>query len=428
MAENVFDVIVVGAGYSGLAASYHLKKYGLDHVIFERGRIGESWSSQRWDNFRFNSTNQLNVLPGEKIPADPDKFGTASEFVFALNKYVSEHHLPVRENSNVISIEKPADVFVVSVFSGSGIKKCFSKQVLIASGVANEVKFPAVADHVSKRILSFHTGQYKNAGQLPAGAVLVVGGAQSGIQIAEDLINEGREVYLSTSEVGRIPRWYRGKDIFYWVKDLKLYDIKAEELEDTRLLDLRPPHVAGTSLTGRDSLSLQSLAKRGAVILGKMNKADNEKVFFQDNAAAHVKFADDFSDKIKRTIDERINALHLTAPPAHYDEADLPDVNSSCASNITSLDLKENNINSIIWATGFDHDLSYIKLPVFDDQEKLKHKDGIPEFPGIYFLGYPWLRARKSPILFGIIEDVKFIVDNLYKYSKMNFQSEQVSI
>lgn len=428
MAENVFDVIVVGAGYSGLAASYHLKKYALDHVIFERGKIGESWSSQRWDNFRFNSTNQLNVLPGEKKPADPDKFGTASEFVFALKKYVSEHHLPVNENSKVISIEKPADVFVVSVFSGSGIKKCFSKQVLIASGVANEMRFPAFADNVSKRILSFHTGQYKNAGQLPAGAVLVVGGAQSGIQIAEDLINEGREVYLSTSEVGRIPRWYRGKDIFYWVKELKFYDIKAEELEDTRLLDLRPPHVAGTSLTGRDSLSLQSLAKKGAVILGKMNKADSEKVFFQGNAAAHVKFADDFSDKIKRTIDERINALHLTAPPAHYDEADLPDVNSSCASNITSLDLKENNINSIIWATGFDHDLSYIKLPVFDEQGKLKHKDGIPEFPGIYFLGYPWLRSRKSPILFGIIEDVRFVIDKLYERSKENFTSVLIEI
>ena len=423
MTETVFDVIVVGAGYSGLAASYHLKKHGLHHIIFERGRIGESWCSQRWDHFRFNSTNKLNVLPGDDPePKDPDLFGSAAGFVSALEQYVRTHQLPVKENSKVISIEKPADIFVVSVLCGAEIKKYFCRQVLVASGVANEIRIPPLADHVSKRTRSFHTGQYKNADQLPAGDVLVVGGGQSGIQIAEDLINQGRKVYLSTSEVGRIPRWYRGRDIFYWVKELRLYDVKAGELEDPKLLDLRPPHVSGTSLSGRDSLSLQSLAKRGAVILGKLNKVDNENLFFEDNATAHVKFADDFSNKMKRTIDEQISVLRLHAPAAHYDEADLPDLDASCASKVTILDLKENNINSIIWATGFDHDLSYLKLPVFDDKGKLKHKDGIPEFRGLYFLGYPWLRSRKSPILFGILEDVKFVIDKLYECSKENYK------
>lgn len=429
MAEIVFDVIVVGAGFSGLAASYHLKKYGLYHIIFERGKIGESWCSQRWDNFRFNSTNRLNILPGEDPePTDPDSFSSAHSFVASLEQYVKTFQLPVVENSKVISIEKPADVFVVSVLYDGEIKKYFCKQILVASGVANEIRRPLLADRVSKRIVSFHTGQYKNADQLPMGDVLVVGSAQSGIQIAEDLINEGRKVYLSTSEVGRIPRWYRGKDIFYWFKDLKFYEVKVEELTDPKLLDLRPPQVAGTSLTGRDSLSLQSLAKRGAIILGKMKDAKNEMVFFEDNAAAHVKFADDFSDRIKRTIDEQIAALNLSAPPPHYDEADIPDVDASCASKITSLDLKRNNINSIIWATGFDHDLSYIKLPVFDEKGSLKHKDGIPVFPGIYFLGYPWLRSRQSPILFGIIVDVEFIVEKIYKDSKEIFYSSSVRI
>jgi putative flavoprotein involved in K+ transport len=159
-----------------------------------------------------------------------------------------------------------------------------------------------------------------------------------------------------------------------------------------------------------------------------MCTADSNTVFFQDDAAQHVKFADEFSQKIKKMIDDYIIENNLSAPPAHYDEADIPDNAASCASKITSLDLKENNINTIIWSTGFDHDHSYIKLPVFDDKGKLIHKDGIPEFPGLYFLGYPWLRTRKSPILFGIIEDVKFVVDKLYNYSKENFRSATIEI
>jgi putative flavoprotein involved in K+ transport len=428
MQNKVFDVIIVGAGYSGLAASYHLKKYGLDHIIFERGRIGESWLSQRWDNFRFNSTNKLNVLPGEDPePENPDVFGTVPEFVSALEKYVSKHQLPVVENSKVISIEKPGEFFVVTVSSNNVLNNYLCKQVLIASGAANEIRIPSIAKKISKDIIQLHTCEYKNANQLPEGNILVVGGAQSGIQIAEDLLHAGRKVFLSTSCVARIPRWYRGKDIFYWVMDTKFYDIKAEELEDPKMLEFRPPHVSGTG-SGKESLSLQSLAKQGAIILGKLDDAKNNKVFFQANAAMHVKFADEFSQKIKKMIDDHINENKLFAPPPHFDEADMPDVDASCASAITSLDLKENHIETIIWSTGFNADYSYIKLPVFDSEGKLKLKDGIPTYPGLYFLGYPWLRSRKSPILFGIIVDVEFVVEKIYSYSKENLKSISAEI
>ena len=422
MTEPLLDVIVVGAGYSGLVASYHLNEYGLSHIIFERGKIGESWLSQRWDSFRFNSTNKLNVLPGEDPdPADPDSFSSATAFVSTLEQYAKIYQLPVSENSKVISIEKPGEFFVVQVSSNNFIKNYFCKQVLIASGAANEIRIPSLAKNISKDIRQLHTSEYKNTGQLPAGAVLVVGGAQSGCQITEDLLNAGRKVYLSTSMVGRIPRWYRGRDIFYWVKETKFYDIKADEIKDPKILELRPPQVSGTG-NGKESMSLQSLSKQGAVILGKMNNANDSTVFFQQDAAQHVKFADEFSQKIKKMIDDYIIENNLSAPPAHYDEADIPDVDASCASTIASLDLKENNINTIIWSTGFDHDLSFIKLPVLDEKGKLILKDGIPEFRGLYFLGHPWLRTRKSPILFGIMEDAKFIVDHLYNCSKENLK------
>jgi putative flavoprotein involved in K+ transport len=418
MSGTVLNVIVAGAGFSGLSASYHLKKYGLTHIVFERGRIGESWRSQRWDNFRMNSSNKLNVLPGVNYEAaSADLFGTAPKLVSSFEEYVSTHQLPVLENSTIISIEKDRDLFSVVVSSDGLIKNCSCRQVIIASGAANEIKIPSLAANISKKIKQLHTSEYRNADQLPEGAVLVVGSAQSGIQITEDLLAAGRKVYLSTSCVARIPRWYRGKDIFYWIMDTKFYDIKAEELEDPKLLELRPPHVSGTG-SGRDSLSLQLLAKKGAVILGKMDGAEQIKVFFQPNAAMHVKFADEFSQKIKTMIDEFISKNNLPAPPPHYDEADISDTNASCASSITSLDLHENNINSIIWSTGFNVDFSYIKLPVFDSAGKLIHKDGILAVPGIYFLGYPWLRSRKSPILFGIIEDAEFIVNKVYAHSK----------
>jgi len=428
MKDNIFDVVVVGAGFAGLSASYYLKKYGLKHVVFERGKTAESWRSQRWDSFRLNSTNKLNVLPGMNCEAgNPDAFPSAPEFVSSLEQYVSSHQLPVAENSKVIAIEKPGDFFQVTVSSNNTIKNYCCRQIIVASGIANEIKIPTFAKNISKDIKQFHTSEYRNAGQLPDGAVLVVGSAQSGCQIAADLVTAGKKVYLSTSMVGRIPRWYRGRDIFYWVIDAKLYDIKAEEIEDPKLVEGRAPQVSGTG-SGKDTISLQSLAKEGVTILGKMDNAHEYNVFFQPNADMHVKFADEFSQNMKETIDKFIIKNQLSAPSPHYDEADIPDVDVSCASLLTSLDLRESNVNSIIWSTGFNVDFSYIKLPVFDGEGKLKHQDGIPAVPGLYFLGYPWLRSRKSVILFGIIEDAEFIVDKVYNYHKANFQSTPVSI
>jgi putative flavoprotein involved in K+ transport len=414
MNEQVLDVITVGAGYSGLAASYHLKKYGIKHLVFERGRIGESWRSQRWDSFRTNSTNKLNVLPGQEWADETTAhaFATTSDLVSSFEEYSSSHQLPVLQNSNVISVEKRGDLFDVVVSSSAVHTNYRSRLILIASGASTKIKVPDLSKNVYQDIIQLHTSQYRNAAALPKGAVLVVGSAQSGCQIAEDLLDAGKQVYLSTSKVGRFPRWYRGKDIFYWLIDTKFYDIKADDVEDPNLFEARPPQISGTG-TGKNSLSLQSLAKKGGIILGRLKNTDGYSLSFQPNATDHVKYADSYSQKIKDMIDDFIVANHISAPPPHYDEADIADIEARCASTITSLNLRESNITCIIWSTGFDTDLNYINLPVFDTNGKLIHKDGIPHFPGLYFLGYPWLRSRKSTILFGIMEDVQFIVDRM---------------
>ena len=247
MNERVFDVIVVGAGYAGLAASYHLKKYGIDHLVFDRGRIGESWRTQRWDSFRTNSTNKLNVLPGQDWTDEStaDAFATTSELVSSFEKYSCSHQLPVLQNSNVISVDKQGN-FLHAVVSSGGISTNYrSRQILVASGAANKIKIPEISKNISPDVTQLHTSQYRNPAQLPKGAVLVVGSAQSGCQIAEDLVDGGKQVYLSTSMVGRFPRWYRGKDIFYWLVDTKFYEIKADEVDDPKLFEARPPQISG---------------------------------------------------------------------------------------------------------------------------------------------------------------------------------------
>jgi len=413
MKESILDVIVVGAGFAGLSASYYLKEHGLLHMVFERGNIGASWRSQRWDSFRLNSTNELNTLPGMKNDSgNPEAFSSAPDFVASLEQYVYDYQLPVSENSKVIAIEKPGDFFQVIISANNIIINYSCRRIIIASGIANEVKVPFFAANISGSIRQLHTSEYRNASQLPSGAVLVSGSGQSGVQIAEDLLASGRKVFLSTSKVARIPRWYRGRDIFYWLIDIKFFDITAGEVTDPAMLESRNPQVAGTG-SGRDTVSLQSLARKGAVIVGKTGNADNENVFFHPDAAMHVKFADEFSENIKKRIDEYIIKNKITAPPPHYDAADIPDIEATCASSIASLNLKENHVGSIIWSTGFNADFSYIKLPVFDNNGKLIHHDGLTSVPGLYFLGYHWMRARKSTILFGIREDAGFIADKV---------------
>ena len=420
MKKSVVDVIVVGAGFAGLSASYYLKKYELDHIVFDLGKIGESWRSQRWDSFKLNSVNKLNGLPGlEYQKNNPDDFGTGTSFISSFEEYVSKYDLPVAENSKVISIEKPGEFFNVTVISNNDTKNYSCRQVIIASGSASEKMIPSLAKDVPPSIKQLHTSEYRNPGQLPEGGVLVVGSAQSGVQIAEDLVNAGRKVYLSTSMVARVPRWYRGKDIMVWLLEMKFFDMKAEDVKDPVMLKMKPPQITGIG-GSKYTISLQALAKKGVVILGKTDQVDKKNIFFQPNAAMHVKFADGFSIKVKEMIDGFIMQNQIEAEPPQPDEADKPDENAECASSVNSLNFEKDDLRSIIWSTGFHGDFSYIKLPVFDEEGNLKQKDSVSVIPGLYFLGLPWLRNRKSVILVGIKEDAEFVADTINNHIKAN--------
>jgi putative flavoprotein involved in K+ transport len=222
----------------------------------------------------------------------------------------------------------------------------------------------------------------------------------------------GRQVFLSTSKVGRAPRRYRGRDIVEWLLLTGYFDVKASDLPYQQIRLERQPQISGTGTRGH-TLSLQSLAKKGAVILGKIENAGIDNIYLQPNAAENVRFADAVSAKIKNLVNEYIMSSGIIAETTDEDISDLPDEAAACSSPLSSVNLKENNIKSIIWATGFTGDFSYLKLPVFNNSGMLLHSEGISEIEGLYFLGLPWLRKRKSAIICGIRQDAEFIAGKL---------------
>ena len=365
-----------------------------------------------------NTPNKTNVLPGQTYNGEaPDAFCTANEFVRQLEQYALQHQLPVRENANVLSIEKPAgeSFFTIRVSENGLQKKILCKQVVVASGSQNQKNVPAFAQNISPEMLQLHAGEYRSAADLPEGAVLVVGSAQSGAQIAEDLALEGRKVYLATSMVARVPRRYRGKDIVDWLLMLGFFDLQTQDVTDPKIIATKVPLLSGVGELGH-TLSLQSLAKMGVSILGKMINADSEQAFLESNAAEHVKFGDGFSQKVKAMIDDFIQKKQLDVPLQEAEEADMPDSDAACASPLATINFKEHHITSIIWATGFSGNFSYIKLPVTDNKAHPKHTNGSSDLKGLYFLGFPWLRKRGSGMIIGINDDAPFIAGQL----KMN--------
>jgi putative flavoprotein involved in K+ transport len=409
------EVIVVGAGHAGLSMSYYLKNNKVNHLVFEKGKIGNSWHSQRWDSFKLNTPNKWNLLPGQdNIFSDPDGLCSASEFVASLVRYSADFQLPVVENCEVISVERIPESkgFSVSVSENGLTRNYRCNQVVVASGAQNRKSIPSFAGKMSPGIFQLHSGEYRNDSTLPDGAVLVVGSAQSGIQIAEDLLYKGRKIFISTSQVGRVPRRYRGKDIIDWFIITGFLDQFAIDITDKQIFTMRQPQVSTVGARGHSS-SLQALAKNGAVILGKIGDADDLTISLKPDAAANVKFADDSSMKMKEMINQYIRKSQLDAPPPEEDSGDTPDENAACVSAVTSLNLKENNITNIIWTTGFTGDYSYLKLPVLNENGMPRHNNGICDINGLYFLGLPWLRKRKSGIILGIEEDAKFITELL---------------
>jgi putative flavoprotein involved in K+ transport len=415
---TTLDTVIVGAGQAGLGLSYFLQRDGRQHIVFERGQIGESWLSQRWDSFRLNTPNFMNVLPG--LPYDgplPDGFGRRDELVDYFQRYVEHFQLPVRTGVTVVSVEQAEDKehFLVKTRTGGQAEgSVLSRSIVIAAGVQHTPKYPPASTRIPQDITQLHTANYRSVAALPPGAVVIVGSGQSGCQIAEDLLSAGRTVYLCTSKVGRAPRRYRGRDILEWWIDMKFIDVTLASLEDKSISRAAQPQISGLGRYGH-TVSLQQLARQGVVILGRLLDVETDMLVLGDEAAAHVRFADEFSQRLKDGVDAYLAKAGITPPPLEADPADADDPQAECVSPLRQLNLREAGVSTVIWATGFTGDFSWIHLPVLDTDGKPIHQWGISPVHGLYFIGFPWLNSRKSGIIYGVEEDAHYIAGAIAK-------------
>jgi putative flavoprotein involved in K+ transport len=401
---------VVGAGQAGLATSYFLQRQGVAHVVLERGRLGESWRSQRWDSFVLNTPNALNGLPGAPYegPA-PDGFWSRDELVRSFERYARRFELPIRTGVEVEAIAGGrGEGFAVHVRTGAGTEAIRPRSVVIATGAMRTPRRPSFAAGLPEHIAQLDAASYRNPGALPSGPVLVVGSGQSGCQIAEELQAAGRTVYLSTSRVGRIPRRYRGRDVDAWLWESGFFDVRRSELADSSLVFATQPQVSGVGRHGH-TLSLQRLAADGVRLLGRAISIDGTGLILDDGLRDHIAFADRASAEIKRMIDDYIAQSGIKAPAPEDDPADRPWADLAAVTAPRRLDLARAWIGTVIWCTGFRPDFSWLRLPVLDERGQPLHERGVAPVPGLHFVGLPWLYKRKSGIICGVAEDAAHI-------------------
>jgi len=401
------DTAVIGAGHAGLAAGWALAEHGVEHVVLEEGRIGQTWRDDRWDSFRLNTTRWMSRLPGHDLSgSEADGFDTAPEFVSALEAAARMHRLAVEENTGPARVERDGSGRLV-VHSGAG--EIRAGNVIVATGFQRLPTRPSLAGTLAPRLLQLDTATYRSPEAVADGAVLVVGGGQSGCQIAEDLARAGRRVLLSTSRVGWVPRRYRGRDTLAWWTKSGFYDQRRADV-DPAVLRLRQPLISGTD--DGHSLSLMSLARLGVELLGRLEGGDGEELRFGGEVAEHVRFGDEVCATLLRGIDEHIARAGVDAEPAQPDPAGEP-VPGIGRDAPRSLRLDQAGIGTVIWCTGMLPRLDAIAIPGVVDGAAIAHTDGATGVEGLYVLGAPWLRTRKSGIIWGAAEDATLIATRI---------------
>jgi putative flavoprotein involved in K+ transport len=409
--STMIDVVVVGAGQAGLVASYLLGLNHIQHIVLEGGVIGHGARSD--GSFRLNTPNWSNGLTGMEFhPEAPQAFAGGNELVAYFEDYARRFHLPIQPHSKVTSLRRTSnDRFVLRTES----EEIQAKVVILASGGVCRPRMPNLARQLPDDLALSSAGTYRNPNALPKGAVLVVGSGQSGCQIAEDLLEAGREVFLSVSRVARVPRSYRGRDIVAWWKDMGFWDFKQQQLEDPSLQFAAQPQISGTH--GGHTVSLQSLARDGVVLLGHVLNAERGSLTLDRNVRECIRFADEKSRAFKAAVDAHIErgGLEAEAPRPDPGEPPLPDLKGS--DELASFDLSGAGVTSVVCCTGFDADWSWVELDAFDKRGQPRHRDGIAEYPGLYFLGMPWLSARKSGILLGVSADAARIVEHVRSHA-----------
>jgi putative flavoprotein involved in K+ transport len=398
------DTIVVGGGQGGLSTSYYLKRQGREHVILEQaGQSAQVWRS-RWDSFTLNTPNWMTRLPGAEYQGNvPDGFMPRDELVAYFEAYIERFELPVRYGIRVTSVEPIEAGYLVSTDEG----EFEAANVVIATGVHQQPRIPPFSSNLPAEIHQLHSSEYRNPEALPAGGVLVVGSAQSGCQIAEELYQSGRKVYLSVSSSPRIPRRYRGKDITWWLDIIGPFDKTVDQLPSPKAKFAASAHSTGKD--GGHTINLHQFAKDGVVLLGHIQGMQEDRITMVPDLKENLAKADKAEADFVIQIDEYIERTGLDAP---LDS--LPKLKDGFeAEEVLELDLKTAGITSVIWTTGYKFDFSFVKLPIFDEDGYPVQKRGVTEYPGLYFIGLPFLPTIKSGLLAGVGDGAAYVAGHI---------------
>jgi putative flavoprotein involved in K+ transport len=405
------QTIIIGGGQAGLSTSYYLCEMGHEHLILEQAsQAANAWRNDRWDSFTLLTPNWSIKLPGTIYRGNnPDGFMTRAEIVSLVEKYIDNFDLPVQYDTSVTEVTplENGEGYLVKTSD----KLYQARNVVMATGQFQKGKIPAFSANIPADILQLHSGQYRNLNQLPQGAVLVVGSAQSGTQIAEEIYQSGRAVYLCVCSAPRVPRRYRGRDIFSWLSDTGFTERTVDKLPSPKAKFAGNPHLSGKD--GGRTINLHLFARDGVRLLGRILDAEAGKIKLAADLKANLAKADKAEADIAAMIDQYIEKNGINAP-----EEVLPNYQDGYGlEELTELDLKAAGINSIIWAMGYDFDYSLVKLPVTDEDGYPIHQRGVTQFPGLYFIGLSWLYKHKSPLLLGVAEDADYIASHITEYS-----------
>jgi putative flavoprotein involved in K+ transport len=399
--------VVIGAGHSGLIMSHHLRQAGREHLVLERrDGLGGGWQD-RWDAFQLVSPNFVTDLPGFAYDAgDPDGFMTRDEIAGRVAAYAGAIDAPVALATRVTRLSlDPASAGRFLVETNRGAVR--AEEVVVATGAFHTPRIPPTA--FDPAIHQLHAHDYRNQAQLPPGGVLLVGSGQTGVQIAEELHEAGRTVTLSVGHCGRVPRRYRGRDIFWWLRSLVVDGPRVgaelptvDELPGPRARFACNPQLSGHG--GGHDVNLRRLADQGIRLVGRFKAGEARRASFAEDLSANLAFADAFFDERFRDLIERFaERAGLDLPPDDREpfELEVPEV--------TELDLRAEGISTVLWTTGYAPDYGWLDLPVLDELGVPRQVRGVSEVPGLTFLGLLWQHNQASANLVGVAADADYL-------------------
>jgi putative flavoprotein involved in K+ transport len=377
--------------------------------VLERGEVANSWRRERWDSLRLLTPNWLSRLPGLRYEGpDPDGYMTMGEVTEFIERFAVASRAPVRTGANVTSVRRTDDGYHVTTDGG----QISCRALVIASGACNQPSVPQFKDAVPGSVEQLTPFDYRDPAKLPDGGVLVAGASATGVQLAAELQRSGRPVTLSVGEHVRLPRLYRGRDVLWWMDASGVWDQRYDEVEDlTRARRLPSPQLVGTP--ERTTLDLNALTSMGVELVGRWAAVRDGRALFSGGLRNMFSLADLKMNRLLGTFDEWAAAHGRDAevgPPERFAPTRVP------ASTRLQLDLASGEIRAIVWATGFRPDYGWLDVPVVDTKGHLRHEGGVTDSPGLYALGLPVLRRRKSTFIYGIEDDAREVIDHLARH------------